>query len=290
MRKSRKIMAVLTAAIMAGMLTACAGTSETAETTVAENTKAEIAAVQTEPTAEEDAVNASGITSIVVGSGFSYYPFAYMDGEEMAGFEVDVWNEIGSRSGLTVEFKQAAFAGLFGLLDKGEIDTVANQISTNPEREEKYYFSIPYCYNPLKLVVSAGNPENIQTLDDLVGKTVVGSVGGNELELLQEHFANGEAEIMAIQGDNLQPVLMGKADAAVQGVAATAATIKDNNLALEIVGESLLDEEDCYPFAKTERGAALKEMVDAAIQEMRDDGTMTELSEKWFGYDISIPE
>lgn len=121
-----------------------------------------------------------------MGSSFSYYPFDYMDGENKVGFEVDVWKEIGERSGLQVEHVQAAISGLFGMVDKGEIDTIANQISKNEEREEKYNFSIPYCYNPLKLIVPKGSPENIQSLDDCVGKKLTTGVGGNENDIIGE--------------------------------------------------------------------------------------------------------
>lgn len=225
----------------------------------------------------------------MVGSGFNYYPFDFMDGEEMVGFEVDVWNEIGERSGLEVEFMRADFAGLFGLLDKGDVDTIANQVAVTPEREEKYNFSVPYCYNAVKMIVPKGNPQNVQTTDDMIGKTVITGTGDNGFEWLEENFPNGEVNITTIQGgDMLQVVLMGKADIAIQSTAATAVSIKDNNLDLEIVGDSIIDETDSYPFAKTERGDALKEKVDAALTEMHEDGTLKELSEKWFGMDISV--
>lgn len=232
----------------------------------------------------------SNPTSIRVGSSFSYYPFDYLDGEEKVGFEVDVWKEIGKRSGLEVIHVQAAYSGLFGMLDKGEIDTIANQVSKNPEREKKYDFSVPYCYNPLKLVVPKGNPENITCLDDLIGKKLTCGVGGNETDMLKEMYPNGEVEIIPVETGNLLQVTTGKTSACVQGAAASAVEIKDNDLPLEIVGDTIYLEEDAYAFAKTKRGAALKEKVDAALNEMHEDGTLTKLATQWFGYDISVKE
>lgn len=225
--------------------------------------------------------------TIQVGSSFSYYPFGYMDGTEKVGFEVDVWKEIGQRSGLKVEHVQAAYSGLFGLVDKGDIDTVANQVSKNPEREEKYNFSVPYCYNPLKLIVPKDNPENIQELADCVGKKVTCGIGGNEVDIVKEKYPNGEVELVPVETGNLLQVTMGKTSACIQGAAAASVEIKDNELPLTIVGDAIYLEEDAYLFAKTPRGDALRAKVDAALKEMHEDGTLTKLAEQWFGYDIS---
>ena len=210
-----------------------------------------------------------------------------MDGEKKVGFEVDVWKEIGQRSGLKVEHVQAAFSGLFGMLDKGEIDTIANQISKNEEREEKYNFSIPYCYNPLKLIVLKGNPENIQSLDDCIGKKVTSGIGGNETDLIAKMYPNDQIELVPVETGNLLQVASGKTVACVQGVAAAAVEIKDHNLPLEIVGDMIYLEEDAYPFSKTERGGTLKAKVDSALTKMHEDGTLSRLAIQWFGYDIS---
>ena len=167
MRKLKNVKAVVTAAAMMLTLAACGGGAESSDE----------AGAGASDKAEE-------VNSIVVGSGFNYYPFDFMDGEEMVGFEVDVWNEIGERSGLEVEFMRADFAGLFGLLDKGDVDTIANQVAVTPEREEKYNFSIPYCYNAVKMIVPKGNPQNVQTTDDMIGKTVITGTGDNGFEWL----------------------------------------------------------------------------------------------------------
>lgn len=232
----------------------------------------------------EDPVNP---TTIRVGSSFSYYPFDFMDGDKQVGFEVDVWKEIGQRSGLKVEHVQAAFSGLFGMVDKGEIDTVANQVSKNEEREKKYNFSIPYCYNPLKIIVPKGNPENIHGLADCVGKKIAVGIGGNEVDIIREKYPNNEIELIAVETGNLLQVSTGKTSGCVQGAAAAAVEIKDHDLPLEIVGDAVYLEEDAYLFAKNQRGDALRDKVDAALKAMHEDGTLSKLSLKWFGYDIS---
>lgn len=226
-------------------------------------------------------------TSITVASTGTYYPFGFMEDGVAKGFEIDVWDKIGELSGLKVERKFAAYSGLFGMLDKGDIDTIANQVSWNPERDEKYYFSETYAYNPLKIAVKKGNPENIQGIEDLVGKKVVVGTGGNEGDEIRKLYPNGEITLVPYEGEELMDVENGKMSACVQSAAAVSVEIKDKNRDIEIVGAPIYIEKNAYAFAKTARGEALKAKVDAALIKMHEDGTLTELSNKWFGMDIT---
>lgn len=286
MKKS--ILIIVLSLLLIFSLTACSSGNSGSQESSSEGEKSDKESSQSSESSE--AAKAEEPTTIKVGSSFTYYPFGFMDGEQKTGFEVDVWKEIGKRTGLEVEHVQASFSGLFGMLDKGEIDTIANQISMNPEREEKYNFSSPYCYNPLKLIVPKGNPENIQSLKDMVGKKVTTGIGGNENDIIKEMYPNNEIELVPVETGNLMQVIAGKTSATLQGAAAASVEIKDKNLDLEIVGESIYLEVNAYPFAKNERGNMLREKVSKAIEEMHVDGTMKELAIKWFGYDISKPE
>ena len=91
-----------------------------------------------------------------VGVTATYNPWCYKDGEEIVGVDVDILKEVAKRMGdYEIQFEVASFDGMFGLLDAGKVDTVAQQISVTPAREEKYKFSEIYAYNPYKLSVRA---------------------------------------------------------------------------------------------------------------------------------------
>lgn len=83
-------------------------------------------------------------TDVKVGMSGRYFPFTFVKQDELQGFEVDVWNEIGKRNDYKVEFVTANFSGLFGLLETGRIDTISNQITITDARKAKYLFSDPY--------------------------------------------------------------------------------------------------------------------------------------------------
>lgn len=98
-----------------------------------------------------------------------YFPFTFVKQDELQGFEVDVWNEIGKRNDYKVEFVTANFSGLLGLLETGRIDTISNQITITDARKAKYLFSDPYVIDSAQITVRKGN-EAIKGIDDLAAK------------------------------------------------------------------------------------------------------------------------
>lgn len=227
-------------------------------------------------------------TKIVVGTSAAYKPWAFQEDDVVQGYEIDVWNEIAERNGYEIEIKLGQFSGLVGMLDAGEIDTVAHQMSITPEREEKYNFTSPYAYSYYDFFVTEDS--EFQTKEDLDGKRVGAWLGGN-----------GEATIRAINDEydlNLdivtydgapmeQEAIIGRIDALWQGEVKTLSIIQEEELALRQLNEKLVYETNAYPFRKDEEGQKLAEEVAKTLDEMREDGTLKELSEKWFGMDIT---
>ncbi len=222
-------------------------------------------------------------TKVIVGTSASYYPWAYQENDELKGFEMDVWNEVAQRNGYELEFKLAKFSGLVGMLDAGEIDTIAHQMSITPERLEKYSFSEPYAYSYYDFAVK--NDSSINTKEDLKGKKVGCWLGGNGEKTLRDANEKYELglEIVTFDGAPIEKeVELGRIDACWQGEIKTLSTIKENSLPLRMLGEKLTFEVNAYPFAKTENGEKLAKEVADTVKAMREDGTLAELSEKWF--------
>ena len=94
--------------------------------------------------------------TIKVGMSGKYFPFTFVKQDKLQGFEVDMWNQIGERTGYKVEFVTASFSGLFGMLETGRVDTISNQITITDERKAKYAFSQPYVYDGAQIVVRKG--------------------------------------------------------------------------------------------------------------------------------------
>ncbi|TDX33068.1 amino acid ABC transporter substrate-binding protein (PAAT family) [Modicisalibacter xianhensis] len=223
-----------------------------------------------------------------VGMSGSYYPFTFVEQDQLKGFEVDVMNAIGESTGDDIEFVTASFSGLAGMLDSGRIDTIANQITITPERQAKYAFTEPYVYDGAQVVVREGN-DSIQDVEDLKGKTVAVNLGSNYEDLLQELPYADQIDIKTYESNVEQDVALGRADAFVMDRISASQVIKDKPLPLQLAGKPFSRIENALPFRDDEAGRAMRDRVNAALESLRDSGKLSEISEKWFGSDVTQP-
>ena len=227
--------------------------------------------------------------TIRVGMSGGYFPFTFVQQDELQGFEVDFMREVAERTGDTVEFSTMSFSGLIGALEAGRIDTVANQITITPEREARFVFSQPYVYDGAQIVVKEGNAAGITGPESLKGKSVAVNLGSNFEQLLRELPYADEIDIRTYESNIEQDTALGRVDAFVMDRVSTAQVIEKSPLPLELAGEPFSRIENALPFRDDEAGRALRDRVDAAITEMKQDGTLSAISEKWLGQDVTAP-
>jgi putative amino-acid transport system substrate-binding protein len=231
----------------------------------------------------------SAAETIRVGMSGGYFPFTFVQQDELQGFEVDFMNEVARRTGDNVEFSTMSFSGLIGALEAGRIDTVANQITITPEREAKFVFSQPYVYDGAQIVVKEGNEAGITGPESLKGKSVAVNLGSNFEQLLRELPYAGEIDIRTYESNIEQDTALGRVDAFVMDRVSTGQVIAESPLPLELAGEPFSEIRNALPFRNDEAGRALRDKVDAAITGMKQDGTLAALSEKWLGADVTAP-
>lgn len=226
---------------------------------------------------------------IIVGVSTEYFPWCFKENDESKGFEVDVWNEIGKRAGYEIEFQTAKFSGLMGMLDAGKVDTVAHQMSTTPERKEKYDFSETYAYSKYKFIIPKDS--NITKVEELKGKKVGCVLGGNGEKTIKElnEKENLELEIVPFDGVPMEKdIEAGRIDAGWLSEVKAKTTIEQGKLNLKVADINTgVYEINQYPFRKEEASKEIIENVNKAIKEMHEDGKFTELSNKWFGLDTT---
>ncbi|MBB1497649.1 amino acid ABC transporter substrate-binding protein [Paracoccus sp. MC1862] len=231
---------------------------------------------------------AAAAETIRVGMSGGYFPFTFTQGGNLQGFEVDVMNAVGERTGDQVEFVTMAFSGLIGALESGRVDTVANQITITPEREARFVFSRPYVYDGAQVVTREGN-EEITGPESLAGKSVAVSLGSNFEQLLRGMPNAGQIDIRTYDGNLEQDVALGRVDAFVMDRVSSAQKIKESGLPLQLAGAPFSEIRNALPFRNDEAGVAMRDRVDAALAAMSEDGTLTAISDKWFGTDITKP-
>jgi putative S-methylcysteine transport system substrate-binding protein len=224
-----------------------------------------------------------------VGMSGGYFPFTFVRQDELQGFEVDVMNAVGEEAGLEIEFETMSFSGLIGALEAGRIDTIANQITITPERQEKFVFTEPYVIDGAQVVTREGN-EEIDGVESLRGKTVAVNLGSNFEQLLRDLPYADEIDIKTYESNIEQDTALGRVDAFVMDRVSSAQVIQESPLPLQLAGKPFSEIRNALPFRDDEAGRAMRDRIDAALATLREDGTLTEISRKWFDSDITTAE
>lgn len=222
---------------------------------------------------------------IRVGTSGGYFPFTYVENDVLQGFEIDVWNAIGKKLDADIEFKTSKFSGLFGMLETGKIDTISNQITMTDKRVAKYYFASPYVYDGAQIVVHQDN-NTIHSVKDLQGKKVGVTLGTNYEEILKK--LNLGIDVISYEGGGFeQDVVLKRLDAYVQDRISAVELIKKSKLPLKLTGAPIEVLTNSFPFVKNEKSEALLKRVNTALESLRAEGVLSDLSIKWFNTDIT---
>jgi len=234
--------------------------------------------------------SAAQAETLNVGMSGGYFPFTFVKLDQLQGFEVDFINAIAAQTGDEVNFVTMSFSGLVGALDTGRIDTIANQITITPEREAKFVFSQPYVFDGAQIVVKAGNEDTIASVEDLGGKTVAVNLGSNFEQLLSELPNAEQIDIRTYESNIAQDTALGRVDAFVMDRVSSVQLIAESPLPLALAGKPFNEIRNALPFRNDAEGVELRNRIDAAITTLKDNGTLAEISEKWFGTDITVAE
>ncbi|WP_411682151.1 amino acid ABC transporter substrate-binding protein [Clostridium thailandense] len=266
MIKSKKIKAIIAMGILA--VIAFAGCSSTASNQAQKS--------------EQD-------KTIKIGMSGGYYPYTFKNKDnKIDGFEVDVWNEIAKRTGYKAEFVTASFSGLFGMLDAGKIDTIANEITITDKRKDKYLFADPYVYSGAQIMVKKGN-DSIKSPEDLKGKKIGVSLGSNYEQIIKDFDKKNEIKVVTYDNDGgmRQDVALGRTDAMMDDKVSALAVVQENKIPLQLAGKDVQPLENAFPFVKNDENKEVIAKVNKALNDMRADGTLEKISKKWVNLDIT---
>ena len=283
MKKLTKLTALTLTAALAVGLTAC---GSTANTTAAEST-ADTAGTETTETAGGDLlseIQAKG--TITVAMEGTWAPWTYHDEDDnLVGYDVEVATKIAEKLGVEPQFIEGEWDGLLAGLDAGRYDIMVNGVDITPERAEKYDFSTPYAFNRTAVITTKDN-DSINTLEDLNGKNTANTISSTYAQLAEQYGAT----VTGVDDLNqtFELLLSGRIDATLNAEMTYYDYMKehpDANAKIAVLTDDA--NEVAIPMRKGDETATLRTAIDAAIDELRADGTLKELSEKYFGTDIS---
>ena len=280
--KRRTFISLMSVMAAAGVLT-LAGCSSNSGSSAAASGAASSAA-STGAADQLAAIQTNG--KLVVALEGAWQPWSYHDeSDTLVGYDVEVSRAIAEKLGVEPEYVESDWDSLFAGLDAGRFDLVCNGVEVTEERAKTYDFTVPYGYIHTALAVRKDN-QDIHSFEDLKGKTTANSLASTYMELAESYGATVQG-IDTLE-ETIQLLTAGRIDATLNADVSFYDYLNVHPDAdFKLVAQTEDASHVAIPVRKGDDSASLLEAINTAIEELRADGTLKALGEKYFGQDIS---
>ena len=216
----------------------------------------------------------------------TYAPYSFHDDSgALVGFDVEIAKAIADKLGVEARFTETQWDGIIAGLDAKKYDAISNQVSITEERKQKYLFSDPYTYVYGVVIVNEDN-NDINSFEDLSGKDVSLTITSNWAQVAESYGG----KIVSTSGFNesIQLVLQNRADATVNDNVTFYDFIANQpDAKAKIVATSNEATESAILIRQGDDD--LQKAVNEALSQLRSEGKLAEISQKYFGTDITKP-
>lgn len=224
--------------------------------------------------------------TLVVGLEGTYPPFSFQDQNgTLNGFEVDFSRALGKQLGVKVQLQATKWDGMLAALESRRLDVVINQVTITPQRKNKYDFSTPYTVSGIQVLTRKGEEGKFQKPQDLNGKKVGLGLGTSYEQWLKTNVPGAVVRTYDDDPTKYQDLRSRRIDAILIDRLAAFDLMQKSGGQLVPAGK---------PFAREESGVAMRKgnpellaAVNQAIAHMRQDGTLKQISMKWFKVDVT---
>ncbi len=216
----------------------------------------------------------------------TWAPWTYHDEtDKLVGFDTEIGEAIASKLGVKAVFIEGEWDGLLAGLDAGRYDIMINGVDITEERAAKYDFSTPYAYNRTAVITRSDNT-SVSSMEDLNGKRTANTISSTYAEVAEKYGATVSGVDDLVQTFEL--LSAGRIDATLNAEVTYYDYMKVHpDAPFKIACIDYDTTSVAIPMRKGEDSASLREAVDVALSALREDGTLSALSLKYFGVDIT---
>jgi polar amino acid transport system substrate-binding protein len=229
----------------------------------------------------------------ILGLDDAFPPMGFRDdNNNIVGFDIDLAQAVCDKLGWELVTQPIKWEAKEQELSTKNIDCIWNGFSITPDRLQNLTMSKPYMENKISLVVVKDSA--IKSQADMAGKKLAVQGGSSAAEALDlednKAFKDSLGEINEFPDyvTALMDLETGNSDAVLMDSVVANYMITEAGKNFVILDESLVAEEYSIGFRKGD--AALCAAVENALKELKADGTVEEISTKWFGSDITTIE
>ena len=214
----------------------------------------------------------------------TYAPFSYYDDKnELKGYDVDIAREVAKKLNLKIEFLTVPWDAMLAAFDAGKADAVFNQVSVTDERKKKYDYAQPYTVVHGAIITHKDN-DDIKSFDDLKGKKNADSATSNWAKVAASYGAQNVT--VDSFSKSMELLVSKRVDTVVRDNIVFYDFIKQRPGAPVKIAAEGSDTDYTAPIVQ-KGNTELAEQISKAIEELKNEGKLAEISIKYFGKDVS---
>jgi polar amino acid transport system substrate-binding protein len=235
--------------------------------------------------------------TLIIGTEAAYVPYEFVKDGKIIGYDPDIIEIMVKNLGVKADIIDTAWAGIIPALYANKFDCIISAMTITKERAEKVLFSMPYA-DATNVILLRADEDHIKTADDLSGKIIgvqLGSAAAGIIKVfeakLKEAGKPGYTEVKQYEHypEAYQDLINKRVDAVVNSKSTMMVVMHDAPGRFKMI-PGITDITAYFGMAFRKEDGSLRDFVNGQLAQLKKDGALAKLQEKWFGGAMDTPD